>query len=279
MTAEALKITVLGCGSSGGVPRLGGEGETGQWGACDPSEPRNRRRRCALLVERTGPDGATRVLIDAGPDIREQLLAARVAWVDAVLFTHDHADHIHGLDDLRQIVYVRRQLLDVWADPATMATLTRRFGYAFETPDGSDYPPILTPRLIDPEGDPVRIDGAAGPIAARAFRARHGRTSALGFRIDDMAYLPDADQLGDDAWAALSDLDLWIVDALRYAPHPSHAHLELTLDWIARAAPRRAVLTNMHVDLDYATLRRETPAHVEPAYDGMVLTSPFAETS
>ncbi|MEL6980332.1 MAG: MBL fold metallo-hydrolase [Pseudomonadota bacterium] len=270
-----LRFTVLGCGASGGVPRLGGPDETGQWGACDPLEPKNRRRRCALLVERFGPGGVTRVLVDAGPDIRQQLLDARVGWLDATLFTHDHADHIHGIDDLRLTVFVRRKLLDVWADEATMDTLRRRFGYVFETPEGSAYPPILTAHKITRdqiEGRaPLVIEGAGGPIAARPFEVRHGRISSLGFRFGDVAYLPDVSGVPETTWPALQGLDLWIVDALRLDPHPSHAHLALTLEWIARAAPRRAVLTNMNIELDYAATNAATPEHVTPAHDGMML--------
>lgn len=268
-----LCVTILGCGSSGGVPRLGGPDQRGAWGACDPDNPKNRRRRCALLVERIGPGGATRALIDCGPDIHPQLLAARVSQLDAVLFTHDHADHTHGLDDLRQVVYNIRRKLDAWADDRTAAVLTTRFGYAFETPEGSAYPPILELRQITASHlagrDAIRIDGAGGPLEAEAFEVIHGGQPALGFRIGPMAYVPDANEIPPAVWERLQGLELFIVDALRYTPHPSHAHLELTLQWIETAAPRRAVLTNMHVDLDYATLEAETPAHVAPAFDGM----------
>lgn len=281
--SPALKATILGCGSSGGVPRLGGFEERGDWGACDPSEPKNRRRRCAILVERAGPNGVTRMLVDAGPDIREQLLAARASWVDAVLFTHDHADHTHGLDDLRQIVFVRRRMLDVWADAQTEAVLRQRFGYAFETPEGSDYPPILEMNPIAADridaDAPIVVAGAGGRIAAWPFTAQHGRQTALGFRIGapesarvgGLAYLPDANILSDAAFDQLGDLDLFIVDALRHRPHPSHANVETALAWIARAAPKRAVLTNLHNDLDYAALSAELPPGVAPAFDGLVV--------
>lgn len=272
-----LRVTILGCGASGGVPRFGGEDGGGNWGACDPAEPKNHRRRCALLVERLGPNGVTRLLVDAGPDIRQQLLDAKVSWLDAVLFTHEHADHIHGIDDLRMAVFVQRRLLDIWADSRTLDTLRRRFGYVFETPEGSAYPPILTPHVFTEAqavgATPIRVDGAGGPINATAFPVGHGRIESLGFRIGDMAYLPDADSIPEASWTILEDLDLWIVDALRLAPHPSHAHLELTLEWIARAQPRRAVLTNMNIELDYAETAAATPEHVTPAHDGMVLHS------
>lgn len=281
----SLVATVLGCGSSGGVPRLGGPGGAGLWGACDPAEPKNRRTRCALMVERTGPEGVTRIVFDTGPDFREQMLAARVDGLDAVIYTHDHADHMHGLDDLRQVVFLTRKLMPIWADAATEATLRTRFGYAFETPKGSDYPPILDLKPIleahyAPE-TPIIVEGAGGAIAAQPFRVRHGRNDALGFRVaaaeagravgPALAYLPDVDEIYEAAWPALDGLAVFIVDALRYTAHPSHANLERALEWIARAAPERAVLTDMHIDLDYQTLRAETPAHVEPAYDGMRL--------
>ena len=280
---DRLVATILGCGSSGGVPRLGGPDDAGIWGACDPANPKNRRTRCALLLERISREGATRVVFDTGPDFRAQMLTSRVARLDAVIYTHDHADHTHGLDDLRQIVFNTRKLLPVWADATTRAVLRTRFGYTFETPEGSSYPPILEMNPIEEahfsSETPIVIDGAGGPIAAQPFRARHGRTDALGFRVaaakdgrsagPALAYLPDADQIYEDSWPVVEGLSVFIVDALRYTPHPSHAHLEMTLDWIARARPKRAVLTNMHVDLDYATLNAETPDHVEPAYDGM----------
>lgn len=258
-----LTFTILGCGSSGGVPRLGGH-----WGECDPTNPKNRRRRCSLLVERTDTSGTTRVLIDTSPDMRSQLLDANVGDLDAVVFTHGHADHVHGIDDLRMIVFNRREKLDVWADGPTQERLFGSFGYAFTQPEGSPYPPILKMHTID--GDVV-IDGAGGTITLQPIKIGHGSIDALGFRINSLAYLPDVAEIYDSAWEALTDLEIWIVDTLRRTPHPSHAHLDRTLEWITRAAPARAVLTNMHIDLDYATLAAETPDHIEPAYDGMKL--------
>jgi phosphoribosyl 1,2-cyclic phosphate phosphodiesterase len=245
------------------VPRLGGN-----WGACDPAEPRNRRRRCSLLVERHAGAGTTRVLIDTSPDMRAQLLDAGVGTLDAVIWTHGHADHTNGIDDLRQIVFNTRRRLAVWADAPTAEALRTRFGYVFDQPEGSPYPPILDLHPI--EGD-VTVDGPGGAIAFRPFAARHGHIDALGFRIGPLAYLPDAVEIPEESWPMLEDLDTWVVDALRRKPHPTHAHLALTLDWIARARPRRAVLTNMHNDLDYAAVAVETPEHVVPAHDGMRL--------
>ena len=259
-----LSYTILGCGSSGGVPRLGG-----LWGECDPKDPRNRRSRCSLLVTREDAGGTTRALVDTSPDLRAQLLDAGVGTLDGVVYTHSHADHVHGIDDLRMIVFNMRRRLPVWADAATGASLLDRFGYAFVQPEGSNYPPILDLHRMD---GPVTVTGAGGDITFRPFTVDHGGFPSLGFRIGDVAYLPDVLDIPEESWPALEGLACWIVDALRRTPHPSHAHLEKTLGWIERAAPARAVLTNMHIDLDYATVEAETPAHVTPAFDGMTLT-------
>lgn len=258
-----LQLRILGCGSSGGVPRLGGH-----WGECDPHNPKNIRKRCSLLITRTGPGGTTRVLIDTSPDLRQQLLDAEVGALDALVYTHAHADHVHGLDDIRMIVYNMRQRLPVWADADTGNQLLARFGYAFVQPAGSNYPPICDLNTL--QGD-VTIDGAGGPITLTPFEVEHGTIDALGFRIEDAAYLPDVSDIPAAAWDHLQNLDLWIVDALRRDPHPTHAHLAKTLEWIDRVKPKRAVLTNMHIDLDYQTLADETPDHIQPAYDGLTL--------
>jgi phosphoribosyl 1,2-cyclic phosphate phosphodiesterase len=261
-----LSITILGCGSSGGVPRLGGH-----WGACDSTNPRNSRRRCSILVTREDAGEATRVLIDTTPDMRAQLLDAGIGKLDAVLYTHAHADHVHGIDDLRMIVHNMRHRLPVWADPDTADSLLSRFAYAFTQPHGSVYSPICTLSTIE---GPVNITGPGGDITFTPFTVRHGPTNALGFRIGNTAYLPDVSDIPDEVWPLLENLDCWIVDALRYTPHPTHSHLEKTLAWIDRVKAQTAVLTNMHIDLDYATLEGEIPAHVTPAYDGMNLTFP-----
>ncbi|AVO37304.1 MBL fold metallo-hydrolase [Pukyongiella litopenaei] len=261
-----LTFTILGSGSSGGVPRIGGH-----WGRCDPSNPRNRRRRCSLLVERTGDNGTTSVLIDTSPDLRSQLLDAGVGRLDAVVYTHFHADHVHGIDDLRMVVFNMRARIPVWADPHTQEALLSRFGYAFVQPDDSPYPPILDLKTID---GAFTIDGAGGPIPFRPFTVGHGSIDALGFRIGGLAYLPDVAEIYDAAWDELRDLDIWIVDALRRDPHPTHAHLERSLDWIAQAKPKQAVLTNMHIDMDYDEVTNDTPDNVTPAHDGMTLRLP-----
>tara|TARA_B110000444_G_scaffold115512_1_gene108869 strand:+ start:596 stop:1384 length:789 start_codon:yes stop_codon:yes gene_type:complete len=259
-----LKITLLGCGSSGGVPRLGEK-----WGACDPLNPKNRRQRCSALIEKKNTKGTTRVLIDTSPDMRDQLLNAGIGELDAVLYTHAHADHVHGLDDLRMIVINMRKRLPVWADAATKADLISRFGYAFETPKGSNYPPILEINDID---GPFKIEGAGGPLSFVPLEVNHGNIDALGFRVADIAYLPDVFEIPEYTWEKLMNLKLWVVDALRYEPHPSHSHLERTLKWIERAKPERSIITNMHVDLDFETLYHELPINVEPAFDMLSVT-------
>lgn len=258
-----LRFTILGCGSSGGVPRLGG-----LWGDCDPGNPKNTRRRCSLLIERETDAGVTRVLIDTSPDLRAQLLDAGIGTLDAVVYTHSHADHVHGIDDLRMIVFNMKRRLGVWADGTTQERLYGSFGYTFTQSEGSSYPPILDMHTI--HGD-VTISGAGGDVTLTPFKVGHGPIDALGFRIGDLAYLPDVAEMYDSAWDAVKKLDCWILDALRRTPHPTHAHLERSLEWIARAAPRRTVLTNMHIDLDYATVAAETPDHIAPAFDGMVI--------
>jgi phosphoribosyl 1,2-cyclic phosphate phosphodiesterase len=263
----SLTFTILGCGSSGGVPRVGAG-----WGACDPGNPKNRRRRCSLLVERRGSGGVTRVLIDTTPDLRAQLLDAAVTRLDAVLFTHEHADHTHGIDDLRVLAIHQRQRIPVYLDEPTSAVLRARFRYCFEKPPGSSYPPILAEHRLMP-GSPVTIDGAGGPIMALPFLQDHGDIQALGFRFDGLAYSADLKGLPADSVAALARLDVWIVDALRYTAHPSHFSVDEALAAIGRVKPRRAILTNMHVDLDYEALRARLPAHVEPAYDGMQIVA------
>ncbi|MDB6177059.1 MBL fold metallo-hydrolase [Paracoccus sp. Z330] len=258
-----IRATILGCGSSGGVPRLGN-----RWGACDPANPRNRRRRCSLLLERQGSGGITQVLIDTGPDMVPQLLDAGVATLDAVIYTHAHADHVHGIDDLRQLVFNAKKRMPVWADGPTSAALTERFGYIFQTPEGSFYPPIADLHRID---GPVTITGPGGEIVLHPFSVQHGEISALGFRIGELVYLPDVSEIPESAWPVISDAKIFICDALRHDPHPSHAHLDKTLDWLMRSRATKGVLTNMHIDMDYDDVMARTPDHIVPAYDGMML--------
>ena len=256
-----LEGVMLGSGSAGGVRR--GDGD---WGACDPAEPRNRRLRCSLLVRRHGQDGVTSVLIDTSPDLREQMLAAGVRHIDAVLYTHDHADQTHGIDDLRTFAARARRRLPAWMDSATRAALTRRFDYIFESQNG--YPALLDARDLPPHGESWRVDGPGGPIPVVTFDQAHGPIRSVGYRLGPVAYSPDVSALDDAAFEALAGCDLWIVDALRYTPHPTHTHLDRTLDWIARSGVRKAVLTNLHIDMDYNALSAILPTNVEVGWDG-----------
>jgi phosphoribosyl 1,2-cyclic phosphate phosphodiesterase len=258
-----LKFTILGCGSSGGVPRpaLG-------WGACDPTNPKNRRRRTSLLVERHGDGGVTRILVDTSPDLREQLIDAGVNRLDAVLMTHPHADHLHGIDDLRPIYLHMRRRVEIHMDEPTALVVRNKFSYVFETPDGSSYPPMATDLRLT-SGSPCRIEGAGGVVEAVPFDLDHGDTGVLGLRFGSLAYTPDVKRIPEASQPFLEGLDIWIIDALRYRPHPSHFSLDEALGWIETMRPRRAILTNLHNDLDYETLRGQLPAHVTPAYDGM----------
>ncbi|UDL95108.1 MBL fold metallo-hydrolase [Lichenihabitans sp. PAMC28606] len=262
----SVTVTILGCGSSGGVPRVG-QG----WGACDPNEPRNRRQRCSILIERTNAAGLkTSVLVDTSPDLREQLLRAGVERLDGIVLTHPHADHTHGIDDVRALVLHMRRRIAIHMDEATAAIVRQSFGYIFETPAGSLYPPLLDETRIE-AGVAFLIDGPGGRIEIMPFRLEHGEIDALGLRVGDTAYTPDVNAIPDGSVTHLATLDLWIIDALRYTSHPSHFSLREALDWIARMQPTRAILTNLHNDLDYRTLIGEVPDRVEPAYDGMTV--------
>lgn len=262
-----LKITILGCGSSGGVPRIGNI-----WGACDPGEPRNRRRRCSLLVQKSEQPGGptTDVLIDTSPDMAEQLNRADCGRLDAVLYTHAHADQAHGIDDLRMVAMNIRARVPVYMDAPTRAALTSRFDYCFKTPPGSSYPPILEAHDLEPH-QPVTITGPGGAVAFLPLLLEHGDMPALGFKVGGVVYSPDVVGIPARAMAALQGLDCWIVDALRRTPHPTHAHLDMALDWLAQVRPGLGVLTNLHIDMDYAALCAELPDGVVPAHDGMVL--------
>ncbi len=257
------RLTFLGCGSSGGVPRLGG-----LWGACDPDNPKNHRRRCSVMIEKDGPEGTTRVVIDTSPDFRAQMLGENIGLLDGVIYTHAHADHVHGIDDLRMIVFNRKSRLPVWADEPTSEALLARFEYAFVQAEGSTYPPILE---LNPIDGPVTISGAGGDLTFEPFRVAHGGITALGFRIADLVYLPDVSDMDDAGWKAVEDLDVWVLDALRYDPHPTHIHYERALEWMERARPKRGIFTNMHIDLDWQTVQSDTPDYIDAAYDGMVV--------
>lgn len=267
---DRLRLIITGCGSSPGTPRI-----VGDWGDCDPSEPRNRRTRAAAVVERISPAGITRVAIDTGPDFREQMLRAGADRLDAVVYTHGHADHIHGIDDLRGYFLAQRRAVPIHADKPTLARLRDSFAYCFETPPGSSYPPIVTPRTIVHDV-PFAIDGAGGPIVFEPLTQIHGDILSLAFRIGGLAYCSDVSDFPTQTARRLADLDVLVIDALQYHMHPSHLSLDQALAWIERLAPRRAVLTHMHIPLDYGTVMARTPDNVEPAFDGMVLEVPYA---
>ena len=254
-----LRLTILGCGSSGGVPRLGGH-----WGNCDPNNVKNFRKRCSLLIQRFDNDNVTNVLIDTTPDMRQQLLDAKIGKLDAVIYTHEHADHLHGLDDLRMIVINMQKRLPVFASKQTKNSILERFGYAFKTPKGSPYPPILDMNDLT---ETLEIQGAGGPIKFTSFDVDHGNILVSAIKVNDVLYTPDISKVRNDT--ELRDLDYWILDSLRYKPHPSHVNLEQALGLIDRYKPRKAILTNLHVDLDYTTLLNETPDNVVPAHDGL----------
>ena len=258
-----LRLTILGCGSSAGVPRIGGD-----WGKCDPANSKNRRQRCSLLVERYGPEGATRVLVDTSPDMRSQMLQSNVPALDAVWYTHEHADHTHGIDELRAFFLIQRKRIPVYADAATGQMLQQRFAYCFK--DQGGYPAIAALHEIKSYRS-LAANGAGGEIEAQPIPVRHGNIEALCFRFGAAAYMPDVNGIGPEAVEALQGLDLLIIDALRYTTHPSHFSLAETLAVIGELKPKRSVITNMHIDLDYETLKRELPAGVVPAYDGLTL--------
>ncbi len=263
--AERIIATVMGCGSSGGVPRIGGH-----WGVCDPANPKNRRRRCSLLIEgfSSGSDQPTRIIVDTGCDLREQLLDANVDRVEAVLYTHEHADHTHGIDDLRVLALNNRKRVDVYFSQEAANRIVPSFAYCFTAPPGSGYPPILNQHLIE-AGEELVVDGPGGSIAVLPFEQDHGDIFSLGFRVGGFAYSCDLSGIPDKSVPAVSDLDVWILDALRPAPHPSHLSLSQALELVEQRAPKQAVLTNLHIDLDYEATERDTPANVTPAYDGM----------
>ncbi|WP_336967191.1 MBL fold metallo-hydrolase [Brevundimonas aurantiaca] len=257
----SFEVVILGSGSSGGVPR--GDGD---WGVCDPAEPRNRRTRCSMLARKTGPEGTTNVLIDTSPDLREQMLASGTRHVDAVLYTHDHADQTHGIDDLRTFATRARKRIPAWMDEATLTSLSHRFDYIFESKFG--YTPLLEARPIPPHGTSWSVEGPGGAIPVVTFDQGHGPIRSVGYRLGDMAYSSDVSDLDEAAIRAVAGCQVWIVDALRYTPHPTHAHLDRALEWIAAADVERAVLTNLHIDMDYKALSAIVPANVEVGFDG-----------
>ncbi|MES2894673.1 MAG: MBL fold metallo-hydrolase [Pseudomonadota bacterium] len=259
-----LEFTIMGCGSSGGVPRADGD-----WGACNPADPRNRRRRCSLLVRRSGEraEDETTLVVDTSPDLVWQTSDAGVRRLDGVLLTHDHADQTHGIDDVRAFAIRQRARIACHVDAPTAASMRRRFGYIFE--GEAAYQAIAELHEIPRHGEAWAVEGPSGAIPVVTFDQDHGAVRSVGYRFGDVAYSSDVVDLDATALEALADLDVWIVDALRWRPHPTHAHVERTLEWIERLKPRRAILTNMHIDLDYAALAAQLPPGVEPAFDGL----------
>ena len=277
MTDEAVwQVTILGCGSSGGVPRPDGD-----WGACDPANPKNRRRRCSILVEYAEAKGLfdagerTVSVIDTAPDFREQMLSASVKRIDAVIYTHDHADQTHGIDDLRPYVLRAQQRMPVWMTPETSDSLIDRFKYVFESRPGSPYPSIFKALSIPPEGQSFSIEGPGGSMPIHMMRLEHGGIMAAGYRFGPFAYSPDVSAVPDSAFDILSDVPVWIVDALRETPHPTHASVSDALNWLERANAGYGILTNLHVDLDYDVLAGKLKEGIEPAFDGMCIRLPF----
>ncbi|MDO9708638.1 MBL fold metallo-hydrolase [Paracraurococcus lichenis] len=261
-----MKVTILGCGGSGGVPLLGGKDEGGQWGDCDPAEPRNRRTRTSAMIE--GP-GGQRLLVDAGPDLRQQMLACRLGRFEAVLFTHPHADHILGIDDIRQVNRNLNRAIDAWGTRITLQKLDERFDYAFIGPTEFFFRPALEPRRI---AFGERFEAAG--MTVEVFRQDHGVMDSLGLRIGKFAYSTDVVALPEESLRALEGLDTWVVGCFQRRPHAVHANLETVLRWVEVLRPRRTVLTHMGTAMDYRSLLRELPPGIEPGYDGMVLEVP-----
>jgi phosphoribosyl 1,2-cyclic phosphate phosphodiesterase len=262
-----LKLTILGSGSSTGVPRIGH-----YWGACDPEEPKNWRRRASLLIE-IGEPGceATTVLIDTSPDMRMQLLDAGTKRLDAVAYTHDHADQVHGIDDLRQVAALMKKRIPIHADTRTLKALRDRFRYCFETPPGTLYHPIVDAFELPADGRLV-IDGPGGPLKLQAVELDHG-IPAQGYVIEgSVGYSPDVVEIPEPAFGALQGLKCWVCDALQWKQHATHTHVDKTLGWFERFSTQMGVLTNLHFSLDYKSLKDYVPSHVDVAYDGMELT-------
>ncbi len=258
-----MRIVLLGTGGSAGVPMIGGADGRGDWGACDPAEPRNRRSRSSIVVENAE---GTRLLVDTSPELRTQLLDCQVPGVDAILYTHPHADHITGLDDVRLLNRIAGRPLDAFATHETLEELDRRFGYAFRPwqPPGF-FRPVLVPREVLP-GQIVTVAG----MRVELFEQNHGFSRSLGLRIGGFGYSTDVVELDDAAFAALEGVDTWVVGCfLRQGPHKTHADLGQVLTWAQRVGARRTVLTHMGTDMDWSWLKAHLPQGVEPGHDGM----------
>lgn len=252
-----MKVTILGCGGAGGVPLIGNN-----WGMCDPNEPKNKRTRVSILVE----DDQTTLLVDTSPDMREQLLRCNLKKLDAILYTHAHADHVHGIDNIRSLNWLTGQSMPLYADAETMAELQKRFEYIFaDRPDTAKfYRPAVIPHLLEP-------DMAFGNMKIKTFPQAHGNMISMGYRFNDFGYSTDAGDMSDEAFDILRGVKVWVVGAIRERPHHTHAHIEKALEWIDRVKPERAYLTHMDHSLDYTSLLAKLPRGVEPAYDGLVI--------
>ena len=264
---QRLKVKILGCGCSTGVPRI-----DGYWGACNPDDPRNRRSRCSAwfgVYDGFDESRMTSVVVDTAPDFREQILRGKISKLDAILWTHDHADQTHGLDDMRAFTFAQGRPIDGYMDQTTFETLTERFGYVFNGKFG--YPAVCNPFVIPEHGSLWNIGGEGGDLPIVTFDQEHGPIRSVGYRFGDVAYSSDVSDIPEASFEALYGLKVWIVDALRYKPHPTHAHLERALSWVEKFKPERTILTNLHQDMDYETLKNQLPAHVEPAVDQLTL--------
>ncbi len=258
-------FTILGCGSSHGVPRSDGD-----WGACDPNNPRNRRRRASLLIEQFGPMGEkTTVVVDTGPDFREQMISARVRYIDAVIYTHGHADHIHGIGDLRAFAMAHRKRVQIYSDKVTLETLEDSFEYCFKTPKGSEYPPVIEHNLIKDMNTSIEIDGEGGIIPLMPIDLIHGPIHSLGFRIGNFAYCSDVSQFPEESMEKLLGLDTIIIDATLPKPHFSHFSLDQATEWVKKLGAKQAYITHMHTALDYDYVMSSTPEYIAPCYDGL----------
>lgn len=253
-----MRVTILGCGTSAGVPRPGGRGGKGEWGACNPADPRNRRRRCSILVQ----DQGKTVLVDTSPDVRAQMLDAEVERIDAVVWTHEHADQVHGIDDLRPFM-LRQGRIESWANQRTYDALFRRFDYCFHM-EGNFYAPVYSVNVIQ---------GAfsAGGLPILPIEQDHGTMPSLGLRFGAFGYANDLVTMPESSVDAFKGVEVLVVDAMRYKPHPTHAHLERALEWVEQIGAKRAFLTNLHVDMDYAEVDKVTPDHVHPCHDGLII--------
>lgn len=251
-----IEYTILGCGSSGGVPRT-----DGYWGDCNPDNPKNNRTRCSLFVRM---NDAVNIIIDTSPDMRFHTLRENIKHIDAVFFTHDHADQTHGIDDIRAFTFIRQDTIPCYADKYTADILQKRFDYIFHSAPNSGYPAIMSMNIIE---DSFEYHG----MMIETFACPHGQITAKGFIIQDVAYSPDVHHLSDETLNSLKNKDLkyWVVDCLRYTPHPTHAHLERVLEWNNIVKPKTMILTNLHFDLDYDVLLKQLPENIIPAYDGM----------